>query len=76
MPSILAGLPLPGCAASRSAEATFCGISPIEPSTTFCFPSRAIVNSSLVRPGGSDKAPEIVRGFYFVTAAAVITSPC
>jgi hypothetical protein len=51
MPSALAGLPLPGCAASRSAEAAFCGISPIEASTASCFPSRAIVNSSLVPTG-------------------------
>ena len=51
MPSALAGLPRPGCAASRSAEAMFCGISPIEVSTVFCFPSRAIVNSILVPTG-------------------------
>ena len=51
MPSALAGLPLRCCAASRSAEATFCGISLIVASTAFCFPSRAIVNSSLVPTG-------------------------
>src|ERR1700726_4733666 len=69
MPSAVAVLPLPGCAASRSSEATFCGISLMEASRVLCFPSRMIVNGSLLPTGcRRDAAREVVHGFYFVAA--------
>jgi hypothetical protein len=52
----------------RSSEAKFCGISPIEASTVFCFPSRTIVNWGLPPTGVAAKARGVVHAFYFVTA--------
>jgi hypothetical protein len=77
MPSALAICPLPGCVASRFAEATFCGISPIEASTVFLF---SVAHDRQLKLAADrfegDKAWEVVPKFYFVTACSGDHVPC